>query len=97
MVGCGDVSLSSCSPSCVCSIDCIAVSSCDVADFVTSVCSLKTMIGCLPRSMLMIGHLPPLWFSINLCSRSKVLLCLDVLSFELCLYPPKRCVFVSGW
>ena len=77
-------------------IDCIDVSSCDVAAFV-SVCSLNSLIGCLPMSMLMIGHLPPLWFSINLCSRSKVLLCLDVLSFELCLYPPKRCVFVSGW
>ena len=54
-------------------------------------------MGLFPRSMLIIGHLSPLYFSISSCSSLNVVLCLDVRSLELCLYPPRRCVLVSGW
>ena len=57
----------------------------------------SSLMGCLPRSMLMIGHRPPIWLSIRACNNLKVIVCLDVLSFEAYLHPLMRCVFLSGW
>ncbi len=95
MVGCFVCILSFWSPSCVASIDCSVWSSCMVI-VSSSDCVLKSFTGFFPRSMLRIGHLPPLcvwrssWRSLN------VLLCLEVLNFALCLHPSNRCVFVRG-
>jgi hypothetical protein len=50
-----------------------------------------------PRSILIIGHLPPLCFSDFSWNSLNVLLCLAVRSLELCLQPPRRCVLVRGW
>jgi hypothetical protein len=61
------------------------------------VCVLKSFTGLLPRSMLRIGHLPPLCDWRSSCRSLNVLLCLEVLSFALDLHPPKRCLLVSGW
>jgi hypothetical protein len=95
MVGCVVCILSFCSPSCVASSDCSVWSSCVLIVY-SSVCVLKSFTGLFPKSILRIGHLPPLcdwrssWRSLN------VLLCLEVLKFELYLHPPSRCVFVRG-
>ena len=59
--------------------------------------ALKSFTGLFPRSMLSIGHLPPLCVWKSSCSSFKVLLCLEVLSFAIYLHPPGRCVLVSGW
>jgi hypothetical protein len=58
---------------------------------------LKSLTVLLPRSILIIGHLPPLCFSNYSCSNLNVLFCLDVRSLELCLQLPRRCVLVRGW
>jgi hypothetical protein len=49
-----------------------------------------------PRSMLTIGHLPPLYFSNCSCRSLNVLLCRDVRNFAWYLQPPRRCVLVKG-
>jgi len=83
------------SPSCVASSDCSVWSSCIV--IVSSrVCVLKSFIGFFPRSMLRIGHLPPLCVWRSSCRSLNVLLCLEVLNFALYLHPPNRCAFVRG-
>jgi hypothetical protein len=61
------------------------------------VCALKSFTGLLPKSMLRIGNLPPLWVPGGSWRSLNVLLCLDVRSLALYLHPRKRCVFVSGW
>jgi len=59
MVGCFIVSLSFCRPSSVACNVCSVRSSCGVV--VSSfVCTVRSFTGLLPRSMLMICHLPPL-------------------------------------
>ncbi len=60
-------------------------------------CVLKSLTGLFPRSMLMIGHVPPQWVSRRSCRSFNVLLCLEILSFALYLHPPTRCVLVRGW
>ena len=59
--------------------------------------SFESLMVLSPRSILIIGHLPPLCFFNSSCSSLNVLLCLDVRSLELCLQPPRSCVFVSCW
>jgi hypothetical protein len=59
VVNVANVALPSWSPSCVESRDFRVRSCCSVPAFV-SVYVLKSMMGCLPRSMLMINHRPPL-------------------------------------
>ena len=78
------------------SIDCRVWSSC-VMIVSKSVCVLKSFTGLFPKSMQRIGHLPPLCVWRSSCNSLNGLLCLEVLSFALCLHPPKRCVSVSGW
>ena len=96
MVGCCVLSLSFCSPSCVASRACSVVSFCGVVISIF-VWVLKSLTVLLPRSILVIGHLPPLCFSNCSCSSLNVLLCRDVRSLELCLHPPRRWVLVRGW
>jgi hypothetical protein len=77
MVGCCVVILSSYNHSRVESRACKVWSSCGVVAS-AYVCFLKSLTVCIPKSMLKIGHLPPLWLS-NIPWRSlNVLLCLDV-------------------
>ena len=90
------LSLSFCNPSCVASMVCSDESFCGIVESVF-VCVLKSLPVLLPRSILMIGHLPPLRFSNCSCRSLNVLLWRDVRSLALCLHPPKRCVFVRGW
>ncbi len=53
-------------PSCVASMDCNVWFSCVV--FVSMcICVLKSLAGLFPRSMLRIGHLPPLHISRRSC------------------------------
>ena len=59
MVGCVMFALSFWRPSRVDLMDCNAWSSCVVV-FSKFVCALKSFTGLFPRSMLRIGHLPPL-------------------------------------
>jgi len=94
MVGCVMFALSFWSP-CVASMDCNVWSS-RVLVVSMRVCALKSFTGLFPRSMLRIGHLPPLCVWRRSCSSLNVLLCLEVLSFALYLHPPRRCVLVSG-
>ena len=95
IVGCGEFSLSFCSPSLVASRVSSDESICGV-DYSIFVCVLKSLTVLLPRSILIIGHLPPLCF-FNYSWRSlNVLLCRDVRSLELCLHPPKMWVLVRG-
>ena len=61
------------------------------------VCVLKSFTGLFHRSMMRIGHLPPLCVWMSSCSSLNVLLCLEVLSFALYLHPPERCVLLSSW
>jgi hypothetical protein len=61
------------------------------------ICALKYFIDFFPRSMLRIGHLPPLCVWRRSCSSLNVLLCLEVLRFALYSHPPKRCVLARGW
>ena len=78
------------------SIDCNVWSSC-VVIVSESVCVLKSFTSLFPRSMLRIGHLPPLCVWRSSCSSLNVILCLEVLSFALYLHLPRRCVLASGW
>jgi hypothetical protein len=52
----------------------------------------KSVTGLLPRSSPMMGHRPPFVFCSNWCKSRKVLLCLLVLSFAVCLQPPRMWV-----
>ncbi len=61
------------------------------------ICVLKSLTGVFPRSMLRIGHMPPLWVSRRSCKSFNVLLCLEILSFALYLHPSNRCLLVRGW
>ena len=88
--------LSLCSPSWVDYRACSVVSSCGVIIFVC-VWVLKSFMVLFPRSILIIGHLPPLCFSSCSCNSLKVLMCLDVRSLALDLHPTRRRVLVSGW
>jgi hypothetical protein len=72
------------------------VSSCGVLISIFA-SDLKSLMVLFPRSMLAIGHLPPLCFPDCSCSSLNVLLCLNVRSLELFLQPPTRYVLVSGW
>jgi hypothetical protein len=96
MVGCFIFALSFWSPSYVDSMDCNVWSLCVVVVSMC-VCALKSFTGLSPRSILRIGHLPPLCVWRRSYSSLKVLLGLEVLSFALYLHPPMRCVLVSGW
>ena len=89
MVGCCVFSLSFCRPSCVASRACSVVSFCGVVISIF-VWVLKSLTDLLPRSILIIGHLPPLCFSNCSCNSLNVILCRDVHSLELCLQPPNR-------
>ncbi len=82
MVGWLIASLSFCSPSSVGSMDCREWSYYRLV-FYVCVCDLKSFTGFLPRSVLRIGHLPPIWVSRRSCRILKVLLCLVVLSRSL--------------
>jgi hypothetical protein len=96
IIRCHVVALSFCIPSWVSSRVCRVWSSCGLVTSIC-VCDLQSLVGLLPRSMLMIGHLHLLWLSSRSWKSLNVLLCLDFRSLELCLHPPRRCVFVSGW
>ncbi len=63
IVGCCVFSLSFCSPSFVASRAANARYSCGVVSYIF-VCVLKSLTVLLPRSILSIGHLPPLCFPI---------------------------------
>ena len=96
IVGCSTFILSFCNPSRVASMACSVVSSCGI---IISICVWvsKSLIVLFPRSILSIGHLPPLCFSSWSWRSLNVLLCLDVRSLALNLHPSMRCVLVSGW
>ena len=96
IVGCCVVSLSFCIPSLVASRDFSDESFCGVVISIL-VCVLKSLTVLLPRSILIIGHLPPLCFSNCSCSSLNVLLCRDIRSLAVCVHPPRRCVLVRGW
>ncbi len=96
IVGCCEVSLSFCSPSLLASRDFSDESFCGVVISIL-VCALKSFTVLLPRSILIIGHRPPLCFSSCSCSSLDVLLCLDIRSLAVCVHPPRRCVLVRGW
>ena len=96
IVGCSVVVLSVCSSSWVFSRACRVWSACGMLNYVC-VCVLKSLMEFFPMSMLTIGHLPPLWLSNRSWRSLNVLLCLDVRSFELCLHPHKRCLFLIDW
>ena len=88
MVGCFFVSLSFCRPSCV------ACGACSVWSFCGSVvssfaCALKCYSGLFPRSILRIGHLPPLCVPRRSCRSLNVILCQYVRSLALYLHPPR--------
>ena len=87
--------LSFLSPSCVASMDYSVWSSCVVVVSMC-ICVLKSLTGLFPRSMLRIGHLPPLRVSRRSCRSLNVLSCLEILSFTLYLHSPGRCVLVRG-
>ena len=70
---------------------CIVVSS-----VVSGMSVVKSFMGVLPRSMPIIGHLPPFVFCRSLCRSRKVLLCRLVLSLDVVLHPPRMCVLFSG-
>ena len=95
MVGCCVFALSFCSPSWAASRACNVVSSCGVVISIF-IWILKSLMVLFPKSMLNIGHLPPLCFSSCSCSSLNVLLWLDVRNLALYLQPPRRCVFVRG-
>ncbi len=57
---------------------------------------LKSVVGLLPRSSPIMGHRPPFVFWSSLCRSRKVLLCLLVLSFAVCLQPPSMWVLFRG-
>ena len=95
-MGCCVFTLSFCSPSWVASRACNVVSSCGVVISIFN-CILKPLMVLFPRSMLTIGHLPPLCFSSCSWSSLNVLLCLDVSNLALYLHPPTRRVLVRGW
>ena len=95
-MGCCVFALSFCSPSWVASRACNVLSSCGVVISIF-IWVLKSLMVLFPRSMLTIGHLPPLCFSSCSCSSLNVLLCLDVRNLALYLQPPRRCVLVRGW
>jgi hypothetical protein len=84
------------SPSCVAYMDCSVRSTCVVV-VPMFMCALQSFTALFPRSMLRIGHLPPLCVWRRSCSSLNMLLCLEILSFALILHPPKRCVLVGGW
>jgi hypothetical protein len=88
--------LSFCSPSLVAYRACSGVFSFGVILYIC-VWVWKSLIDLFPRTMLTIGHLPPLCFSSCSWSSLNVLLCIDVRSLALNSYPPRRCVLVSGW
>ena len=84
MVGCCVFALSCCSPSCLASRACNGVSSCGVVISI-SIWVIKSLIVLFPRSMLTLGHLPPLCSSSCSWSSLNVMLCLDVRSLALYL------------
>jgi len=86
--------LSSCRPSC---------SGCgtgwrwgEVVSSMSVLCLLKSLTGLLPRSSPIMGHRPPFVFWSIWCRSRKVLLCLLVLSFAVCLQPPIMWVLFRG-
>ncbi len=87
IVGCGVFSLSFWSPSFVASRASRVGSICGIVLSIF-VCVLKSLTVLVPRSMLTMGHLPPLCFSSCSCRSLNVLLCRDVRSLALCLHPP---------
>jgi len=59
---------------------------------------VKSSIGLFPRSIPMIGHLPPFEDCSNLCRSRKVLLCLWILSLDVDLHSPRMCVsLIAEW
>ena len=60
MVGWFIVALSFWSPSCGAYMDCNVWYACVVVDSIC-ICVLKSLTGVFPKSMLRIGHLPPLY------------------------------------
>jgi hypothetical protein len=96
IVGCCVVVLLSCIPSGMDSRAYRVRSSCGVATSISG-CIWKSLTGFLSMSMLMIGYPPALWLFNRSWTIFKLMLCLDVLSLESYLHPPKRYVFVSGW
>ena len=96
MVECCVIILSFCSPSRVSSRACSVVLS---RDDIISICvwDLKSLMVWFPKSILSIDHLPPSCFFSWSWSSLNMMLCLNVRSLALDLYPPKRCVLVSGW
>ena len=55
-------------------------------------CSSKSVTGCLPRSMAMVGHLPPFSLESSWWSSVNVMLCRLVLAFCVAGHPPSICV-----
>ena len=64
--------------------------------FASMVCLLKFVTGLLPRSMSMIGHRPPFVVCSSWCRSKNVLLWRLVLSFAVCLQPPRMRVLFRG-
>ena len=57
---------------------------------------VKSFIGVSPRSTPTIGHLPPFEVCSSLCRSRKVLLCRFILSLDVDLHPPSKCVLLIG-
>ena len=95
MVGSGDDVQYFCSSSWVSSRVCTRIYSCGLVASIY-VCYLESLAGCYPRSMFMMGHLPPLLLSGRLFGSLNMMLCLNILSLELYLHPPRRCMLANG-
>ena len=86
--------LLSCRPSCSgCGIGCRWG---EVVSSISVMCLLNYVTGLLPRSSPIMGHRPPFVCWSILCRSRKVLLCLLVLSFAVCLQPPSIWVLFRG-
>ena len=86
--------LSSCRPSC--SRSGIGWRWEEVVSSMSVLCLLKYVIGVLPRSSPIMGHRPPFVFRSILCRSRKMLLCLLVLVFAVCLQSTIMWVLFTG-
>ena len=69
----------------------------EVISSISMLCLLKSATGLLPtRSSPIMGHRPPFVFWSSWCKSRKVLWCLLVISFTLCLQPPITWVLFRG-
>ena len=67
-----------------------------VISSISVLCLLKFATSLLPRSRPIIGQRPPFVFWSSWCKSRNVLLCRLVLSFTVCIQPPRMWVLFRG-